>query len=197
MGERLRPGRVTKWLGGRLRGDVSRGTRSGVIPLRWACAPLASATIKDSEIAPQPKFVKSRHKKPAAGTRVNVVADKLTYDANTKIATATGLVEITYGPYTLTATHVTYDTDHDIFTANGSIVLHEPNGNVLEADTADHHRQVQGRLRRSCHGAPHQRCDDHRPSMPGALSATSPSTSTRPTLPARNASSPAERPPGR
>ena len=100
-------------------------------------APMAGASIPDFLKIKSPKFVKPITKKPAKGTRVNVVADKITYDDRTKIATATGLVQITYGPYVLTATKVIYDTAHDIFKANASVVLREPNGNVTEADYAE------------------------------------------------------------
>ena len=83
-----------------------------------------------------PEFVAPVTVNPPAGTRVNVVADRLAYDSKTKVATATGLVQITYGPYTLNATKVVYDMRKDTLEANGSIVLGEPNGNVMEADYA-------------------------------------------------------------
>lgn len=84
-----------------------------------------------------PKFVRPVTDAVPKGTRVNVLADKLTYDGRTKIATATGTVQLTYGPYTLTATKVVYDMKNGKFSANGSIVFREPNGNVLEADFAE------------------------------------------------------------
>jgi len=74
--------------------------------------PLAHAAADDSRTS----FVK---KTPPKGTRVNVVASKITYDSKNRIATATGRVEITYGKYVLVATRVTYDL-----------------ANVLEADRA-------------------------------------------------------------
>ena len=84
-----------------------------------------------------PKFVKPVATKPAPGAKANVVADKLTYDGRTKIATATGLVQITYGAYTLIATRVVYEMATGHFKANGSIILREPNGNIVKADYAD------------------------------------------------------------
>jgi LPS-assembly protein len=75
-------------------------------------------------------------KTPPNGSRVDVVADKITYDANSKIAVATGRVVMTYGKYVLVATRVSYDRRHDKMTANGSVRLKEPGGNVLEADYA-------------------------------------------------------------
>jgi LPS-assembly protein len=70
---------------------------------------------------------------PPTGTAVNVVADRITYDPKTKDATATGMVQLTYGPYTLVATRVEYNQTTGAFKANGSVELREPNGNVLQA----------------------------------------------------------------
>ncbi len=71
------------------------------------------------------------------GTRANVVADRIAYDGRVKVATATGLVRLTYGPYTLTATKVVYDLKNDRLKANGSVEFREPNGNILQADSAE------------------------------------------------------------
>lgn len=73
---------------------------------------------------------------PPAGTAVDVQADRISYDAQRKIAIATGTVHLVYGPYVLTATRVVYDEINDTFKANGSVVLREPNGNILKADEA-------------------------------------------------------------
>lgn len=97
----------------------------------------AHAVIPMPEKPKEPKFVKPVTKKPVTGTRVFFVADKLTYDARTKIAVATGFVQITYGSYRLTATKVVYDTAKDTLKANGSVELREPNGNILQADYAE------------------------------------------------------------
>ena len=72
---------------------------------------------------------------PPKGTHVLVDADTFTYDTNTQIGIATGKVNLVYGPYTLTATKVVYNQKTGEFDANGSIVLREPNGNVLNADS--------------------------------------------------------------
>jgi LPS-assembly protein len=72
-----------------------------------------------------------------AGTKVNVDAARISYDPRSSIATATGAVELTYGPYTLDASMVSYNQKTGAFDANGSVVLHEPNGNVLLADSLD------------------------------------------------------------
>ena len=71
----------------------------------------------------------------------NVEADRIAFDAKSKIATATGTVRITYGPYTLVATKVVYNEATDDFKANGSVELREPNGNILQAETADLHNK--------------------------------------------------------
>lgn len=94
--------------------------------------PAAEARMSDA-----PKFVAPADTPIPKGTRVDVVAQKLTYDGKSRVATATGTVQLTYGPYVLTATQVTYDMKSGVFRANGSIVLKEPNGNVLEADSAE------------------------------------------------------------
>ncbi len=87
------------------------------------------------------KFVAPITTKPAAGTKVDVAADRIVFDSSTKIATATGTVRITYGPYTLVASKVVYDQDDGSFKANGSVELREPNGNILQADTFDLHNK--------------------------------------------------------
>ena len=89
-----------------------------------------------AHINDQPAFVAPQTSAVPKGTRVDVIADTLTYDDNTKIATATGTVQLTYGPYVLTATKVVYNMKTKTFSANGSIVLKEPNGNVTMADSA-------------------------------------------------------------
>jgi LPS-assembly protein len=93
-------------------------------------APISQAIVNK-------EFIKPITKKPAAGTRVNVEADRIAFDNKSKIATATGTVRITYGPYTLVATKVVYDEANDSFNANGSVELREPNGNILQAETVE------------------------------------------------------------
>jgi LPS-assembly protein len=72
---------------------------------------------------------------PPDGTVVDVDADKITYDPKTENAVATGTVQLVYGPFTLTATRVEYNSKTGAFKANGSVVIKEPNGNVLQADS--------------------------------------------------------------
>lgn len=104
------------------------------LALAGGLGPAGATALKST--TQEPKFVPPVKVSPPAGTRVNVLADRLAYDSKTKVATATGLVQITYGPYTLNATKVVYDMRKDTLEANGSIVLGEPNGNVMEADYA-------------------------------------------------------------
>src|SRR5690242_13596624 len=72
----------------------------------------ATGDVRDSKIKTPPK-----------GTRVNFVANKITYDARTKTAVAIGKVVITYGKYELVATRVIYDQRHDKLTAVGEVRL--------------------------------------------------------------------------
>ncbi len=97
-------------------------------------APISQAIVNK-------EFIKPITKKPAAGTRVNVEADRIAFDAKSKIATATGTVRLTYGPYVLVATKIVYNEATDDFKANGSVELREPNGNILQAETAELHNK--------------------------------------------------------
>ena len=98
---------------------------------------LALAAAPQKGFPDAPKFVKPISEKPVTGTRADVVADRIAYDNKTKIAVATGLVRVVYGPYTLIATKVVYNMTDDSFKADGRVELREPNGNILEADFAD------------------------------------------------------------
>ena len=111
-----------------------------VCVLGWLAAVGLTVVVTPAETAAtatDPKFVAPNLDVVPKGTRVDVLADKLTYDGKSNVATATGTVRLTYGPYVLTATRVTYDMKRGVFSANGSIVLREPNGNVLEAEVAE------------------------------------------------------------
>jgi LPS-assembly protein len=88
-------------------------------------ASAATGDVRDDKIKTPPK-----------GTRVNVVANKITYDARSKIAVAIGKVVLTYGKYTLVARNVSYDQRNDKMTAVGDVSLTEPGGNILEAERA-------------------------------------------------------------
>ena len=96
------------------------------------------STKKDGLDFPLPKL-----EKPAEGSPVNVELEHLVYDPATQIAVATGKVRITWGPYVLDATKVTYNRGTDEFNAEGEVRLIEPGGTVLEADVA----QIQDQFR--------------------------------------------------
>ncbi len=108
-----------------------------ILGLMAAAGVALFAVAAEARMSDAPKFVAPADEPIPKGTRVNVVADKLIYDGRSEVATATGTVQLTYGPYVLTATKVAYDMKNGTFTANGSIVLREPNGNVVEADFAE------------------------------------------------------------
>ena len=134
----MKPRTITRRHGVRLRESASRGAVLLCLGLAiGVAAPYAAAAVGDLPGFSAPKFKKPVKAKLPNGAKVNVIADRIAYDGKSKIATATGTVRITYGPYTLTATKVVYDTTHDIFKANGSVVFREPNGNVVEAGYAE------------------------------------------------------------
>ena len=85
-------------------------------------------------------FVEKPFKKPlikdiSDTAKVDVDAERITFDPKTNIATATGKVALEYGPYRLNATKVVYNLTTKRLTANGSVTLKEPNGNSIEART--------------------------------------------------------------
>lgn len=111
------------------------GVAAAALALGLGAAAVVPA-VTAATVADAPELKKPILKKPAKGVKVFVDAERITYDGKTKIGIATGKVEIVYGPYTLTATRVVYDEVHNTFKANGSVVVREPNDNVLEADRA-------------------------------------------------------------
>ncbi len=68
---------------------------------------------------------------------VLMTADDLEFDEDLGTATARGNVEIVQGERVLRADAVTYNQRDDIVTANGNVVLLEPNGEVLFAEFAE------------------------------------------------------------
>jgi LPS-assembly protein len=89
------------------------------------------------EVAPKADRIRPELKTPPPGTAVDVVASRITYDADADIAVASGNVVITYGNYVLEARRVVYDRRNDRLAADGDIRLIEPGGNVLEASVAE------------------------------------------------------------
>ncbi len=57
-------------------------------------------------------------------------ADKVDYDTDTGLVTATGHVEIDYNGRIITADTVIYDDNKDVATADGHVVMMAPNGDV-------------------------------------------------------------------
>jgi LPS-assembly protein len=86
-----------------------------------------------SQAYEEKEFIKPVTKRPVKGTKVDVESSRIVYTETTGQAEATGRVVINYGPYTLTATKVRYNRKTGAFSANGSIEMREPNGNVLQA----------------------------------------------------------------
>jgi LPS-assembly protein len=115
-----------------------QGNRESLIPrtllLGVALCALMPATAWAIKERP---FVKPITEEPADGTPADFKASKVSYDPATKIAVATGSVVITYGPYVLNATKVSFNQDTGVFTANGSVELREPNGNIVQAATLE------------------------------------------------------------
>jgi hypothetical protein len=78
---------------------------------------------------------------PALPARVqplpaSLVADNVTFDRATGLLVATGNVEVLYGDRVLRASRITYDQEADEVRAEGPIVLTDPAGGVLLADSA-------------------------------------------------------------
>ncbi len=72
-----------------------------------------------------------------ANQPVALVADKITYDSRTGRVTASGAVQVFHGERTLTADQITYDNETGRIAAQGSIVLRDPTGTTVFANTAD------------------------------------------------------------
>lgn len=68
---------------------------------------------------------------------VALVADEIVYDTETGRVTASGNVEVYYGERTLTADKIVYDDRTGRISAEGDLVLRDPSGATVFADTAD------------------------------------------------------------
>lgn len=68
---------------------------------------------------------------------VALVADSIEYDNNTGIVVASGNVEVYYGERTLTAERIVYNSRTERISAQGNIVLRDPEGSTVFADVAD------------------------------------------------------------
>ncbi len=87
--------------------------------------------------AGQPPARPTENAKAARDQPVSLIADSVEYDSNTGVVTATGNVEIFYGERTLTARRIVYDSRAERITAEGDIILHDPSGATVFADTAE------------------------------------------------------------
>ena len=106
-------------------------------PLPWAARrllPLLLLLLILPVLPARAIYIPKFHlKQPPKGTVMDVLSRRIVYDSRRDVATATGDVRITYGPYVLLAPKVVYDRRHDILTATGNIEIHEPDGNILFA----------------------------------------------------------------
>ena len=66
----------------------------------------------------------------------SLIADQVTYDRETRILTASGNVEVLYQGRVLRADRIVYDEGKDQIRAEGDILLTDPAGGVLMADSA-------------------------------------------------------------
>ncbi len=123
-------------------GRQRRGLGSGSLCFRYSLA-AAAALLALIAVAPTASAIENKPFIPPVtdplpkGTRVNVDADRISYDPRSSQALATGTVHITYGPYVLNATRVSYNSKTGAFDADGSVMMTEPNGNVLYAQSLD------------------------------------------------------------
>ena len=79
------------------------GMQACILGLLPVAGLLLLSTAALARMADAPAFVAPADEPIPDGSRVDVVADRLTYDQKTDVATATGTVQLTYGPYVLTA----------------------------------------------------------------------------------------------
>ena len=68
---------------------------------------------------------------------VSLVADDVSYDSERGVLTASGDVEVYYGPRTLTADRIVYNDTTGRIHAEGEIVLRDPSGTTVFADMAE------------------------------------------------------------
>jgi LPS-assembly protein len=76
-------------------------------------------------------------KLPSKSVPMDVVAETMTYNENTKIAVATGDVYLSYKHYRLRADKLIYDQAHHKLHAEGNVWMREQNGNVTTGDSLD------------------------------------------------------------
>lgn len=80
---------------------------------------------------------------PSDEAPVELTADKMVYEQDGKVVTATGNVEIIQSDYVLIADTVIYNQEADKVVATGNVSMLNPNGNVIFAD----HVELTDRMR--------------------------------------------------
>lgn len=88
-------------------------------------------------LAPAPALAQEAGTADAAQERLLLDADSLAYDETTGTVTATGDVELVYGPRRLRADTVVYTPATGEVVARGNVVLTDPEGNVARAEEAE------------------------------------------------------------
>ncbi|MFO1210056.1 MAG: LPS assembly protein LptD [Amaricoccus sp.] len=98
---------------------------------------LAAAALAPVAVAQQAPATPPGHASPAAAPMpASLVADQVTYDRDRKLLVATGNVEVLYQGRVLRATEITYDEGKQEIRAVGPLLLTDPAGGVIMADSA-------------------------------------------------------------
>ena len=98
----------------------------------WACAVLLSLWLAAAPRASAQDLPEIDPEQP-----VSLVADDVSYDSTAGVLTASGNVEVYYGPRTLTADRIVYDDRTGRIRAEGDIVLRDPSGTTVFAEMAE------------------------------------------------------------
>ena len=69
--------------------------------------------------------------------KVLLLADEVTYEADTQVVKATGNVELAYYDCVLVADEISYSQSSESVAATGNVALMEPSGHVVTADSVD------------------------------------------------------------
>jgi LPS-assembly protein len=117
---KVKAGRAGKW-------------RAALFALLAATTGVVALSTTDAQA-----LTKKHFRKPAStvgkSVKVNVDADQIVIDQQTNLVTATGSVEIVYGPWKLNATKVVYNLKSKVLDATGAVYFKEKNGNYSYSD---------------------------------------------------------------
>ena len=69
--------------------------------------------------------------------QIDLLADEMQYDENKRVVTALGDVELEQAGRILRTDMISYEIDNDVVRAEGNVVLNEPSGDVLFADSIE------------------------------------------------------------